>query len=728
MSITITTGFGSLVALGVGAGDVATLVTIGRKVGNFLTAASGDQDLLKALDEDEANILKRRGVLDEVRFNQIWGERMTLLANGQATTFDGPLVQQTLGQLPRLTACMVSIIAVLDAYCEVGTVKAIFKQLLLELLRSSENGEELLASELNSRLNAWRSAACVREIHFKCRQLRRELIALQRIQDGVMPIGEARETTRFLYWLLAENSSLFTTSSSDVAGIAHCLSRVGFDILSVSGIIDEPLETPCRVHFDLNSSISFQTQNNYSLEGLGSFRQPRTVVPISNPEEAISAFPIEPEIGNWCRQAWKSGRDCAKYVRLQVSAATRNEIYQKDVIYKISDLGTAPDRVRSEIQELARLGTFIPNREVCVALENVFSRESQDILSFLITQVGNTPSRTIVIARGGPVRIDGSSSISNSDFNDKRKIDAFTAYQSFVMGYYYGIFLSNSVIDTSSLQLNTVDGAWSFRSVTLLKKMKAYATTAASQDYYISREKLLEILASLLFSYTVNIGFAGAGQYGLGIIERRAVFANSLLSPCLTPQDIGKFKLIDVDASGIPKDMYGIIRPGYCFPFQPHFDNTTIPRRIIARGPPEDFTKHIEADWDGDAQRMTICIRYKGRRLATVNPCTADQVFIYTYVEPVDNPQEAVIEQAMECTVEDLLGGRAIVSGNPDCRVVVVQARRAPCMRWAYCGMGSDPDCVRMASNCLITAFEKIPIEVDGRLVRNKAVIAGDGV
>jgi hypothetical protein len=59
---------------------------------------------------------------------------------------------------------MISIIATLDAFSEVGTVKAIFKQLLLNFLKLTENGKELGASELNSRLNAWRSAACVREV------------------------------------------------------------------------------------------------------------------------------------------------------------------------------------------------------------------------------------------------------------------------------------------------------------------------------------------------------------------------------------------------------------------------------------------------------------------------------------------------------------------------------------------------------------------------------------
>jgi hypothetical protein len=99
-----------LVALGIGAGDVVTLITIGRKVGNWWTAASGDQYLLKALDEDKANILKRRGVIDEMQFNQIWGERMTLLENGQATTYEGSVVKRPwVSYLDSLRACYLSL-------------------------------------------------------------------------------------------------------------------------------------------------------------------------------------------------------------------------------------------------------------------------------------------------------------------------------------------------------------------------------------------------------------------------------------------------------------------------------------------------------------------------------------------------------------------------------------------------------------------------------------------
>jgi hypothetical protein len=64
---------------------------------------------------------------------------------------------------------------------------------------------------------------------------------------------------------------------------------------------------------------------------------------------------------------------------------------------------------------------------------------------------------------------------------------------------------------------------------------------------------MMEILASLLFNYNLNIAFSGPGQYCLGIVQWRAVFATSLLSTCLVPEDIGKFKLIDIDPSGVPE-------------------------------------------------------------------------------------------------------------------------------------------------------------------------------
>lgn len=82
MSIQVTTAPGALVALGLGVSDVSTLVALGRRVGNWWTAADGDKEFLSLLEEDASSILQRRGLLDVPSFNKRWSKQIQLLANG----------------------------------------------------------------------------------------------------------------------------------------------------------------------------------------------------------------------------------------------------------------------------------------------------------------------------------------------------------------------------------------------------------------------------------------------------------------------------------------------------------------------------------------------------------------------------------------------------------------------------------------------------------------------
>lgn len=84
------------------------------------------------------------------------------------------------------------------------------------------------------------------------------------------------------------------------------------------------------------------------------------------------------------------------------------------------------------------------------------------------------------------------------------------------------------------------------------------------------------------------------------------------------------FKLLDFDASRIPRNGYGVVRPGNSIELQPFFGHWTPPHTIKERGLSGGFTKHIEADWDDDFKRMNICTRYKGCRLGNLKPCVAD--------------------------------------------------------------------------------------------------------
>jgi hypothetical protein len=138
MAIQISTG--SLIALGVSAGDVATIFGLSKRIGNWWSAASGDDEFLSMLDEDEFNILRRRGLIDLPSFNKRWRKEIRLYANGKPTVFKDKDADKVLEQLNRVTS---------------SVTRNILSNVLKELLRTSAMGEELLATQYSNRLNSW---------------------------------------------------------------------------------------------------------------------------------------------------------------------------------------------------------------------------------------------------------------------------------------------------------------------------------------------------------------------------------------------------------------------------------------------------------------------------------------------------------------------------------------------------------------------------------------------
>jgi len=70
MALQLALGKNALASLSVGVGDIVTLYNLGRRFGNWLTASEDDQNLLKLLDCDELDVLKRRGLIDLNAFNK----------------------------------------------------------------------------------------------------------------------------------------------------------------------------------------------------------------------------------------------------------------------------------------------------------------------------------------------------------------------------------------------------------------------------------------------------------------------------------------------------------------------------------------------------------------------------------------------------------------------------------------------------------------------------------
>ena len=82
-------------------------------------------------EEDEQNLLSRRGLIDLARFNKRWGKSLNLLADGRPQRLQGPHVEEVLEELSRFTACMTCIVAVLFEFTEERTARIGLKHLLL---------------------------------------------------------------------------------------------------------------------------------------------------------------------------------------------------------------------------------------------------------------------------------------------------------------------------------------------------------------------------------------------------------------------------------------------------------------------------------------------------------------------------------------------------------------------------------------------------------------------
>ena len=736
MALQITTGAGSLVALGVGAGDVYSLITLGQRIGNWWTAVSGDKQFLALLDQDEFEILRRRGLVDLPTFNKRWRKQIRLLANGRPLSLEGPDVEKALEDMGRFTAVMVCVVAALDAFTSMFVVKRVLKSVLTELLRTTETGEDLLSSQYGSRLNSWRSTACLRGLAASAQALRQGLIDQGSIMSGYLPAEESFQVVEFLTWLLGKETAEFTTPSSDVAGLAFCLTQLGVDILQVEGKGFKTTEKPCCLIYSVENVLSAKEHSHIG-NGRGFMRDQIITVPISHPEECLSVFPTSIAVHNRCRTAWNLGERAAQFVSLDVVVEKRKST--QDISYKFIDRGTECGRTSCEIHELAVYHAPIVNHELLNALEKCFERDVPELVVWASNQT-----------RGDGLK---DYEILDHDMIDPAKIEIFCVIQSFFMGYYYSVFLP--MVDISSLKLQTVEGVWGYRSPEFLHyfrehvlSTKSLSKTPPEKNYKrpeseISRQAILALLSRLFLGHPVDISSRSSiahrsANWCMGIVAKRTLMINSLLGKCQSIEELGKFTILDVDVGGVPRDPDGLIRPG--FPDGLEFDLTTSSRQNIGEScPPEDVTFHIEADWDTDADATLLCVRYKGRRISTISPATADWYFCQAYVEPISKEttsrSRTSLSKAIPVGIESFFESppRLPVSQYLDVPVLF-QAFNRPRLQYTAVALYSGSFVVLLASDCIATAGlrckeyrERKVVNPSRKVTNSQVIVAGSG-
>lgn len=112
--------------------------------------------------------------------------------------------------------------------------------------------------------------------------------------------------------------------------------------------------------------------------------------------------------------------------------------------------------------------------------------------------------------------------------------------------------------------------------------------------------------------------FAGAEQSSIddlkfdafGILVKLAVTTSTVLGTINSSNDVGRFCLLDIDASCVPSNAHGIVRHGTSYfskmlPINEHREELAN-WALIDSHDGDDYSVHIEPDWDHDTQTSVV--------------------------------------------------------------------------------------------------------------------------
>ena len=223
----------------------------------------------------------------------------------------------------------------------------------------------------------------VRVLSSETRAIRERLVTKNLVLDSFMPYGEASDMANFLSWLLAGKSDHYTTSSSDIAGVATCLSALGYTILSACGLEGREIETPCMLRY---SSVSFLHSQNSQFDD-GYRRLQRGQSSILSPkqlDETLTLFPIDYTTANSCRAAWRLGYKASEYVKVELFIPDREGVRNgSDLPYRIVDEGGEVGRVGTSTFNIVDAHALVVNQQICDAFDSIFDKESDSTQQWL---------------------------------------------------------------------------------------------------------------------------------------------------------------------------------------------------------------------------------------------------------------------------------------------------------------------------------------------------------
>ena len=516
-------------------------------------------------------------------------------------------------------------------------------------------GADYLMQEVLQHIQGWRSTACVRSIS-QAAQLAWNRLARERAHlPGNIPEADSAEILRLLIWIAAGKNNKFVTSSTDVTSFTRVLAELGLELLA---------SAPTPGSYDENRLVvvlsTLSVPPGITHPAIRETRRGMRI-PLGDLEECISLWPGDSNIRNKYRYVFRNGMLAASGVRLAVARKLHPDWYEeetRDVYYTIETPAKPnPGRVKDPGQfEALYCLLLAPTPQAAHAARKLVAswpQRAKETVGFWLEEI--------------PLSTENDNSIEHFD---TPSLAALAQLEIFVLGYYYAVLAP--LVDTSQTALQEAYGSWGWNDTQILKVARRF-TLSVDHDHEgrYPRHQVLKLLGYFYAGadYTDQLVLLREGT--VGVLGKLDVLTGSVMGGADTPDRVEKFWLLDIDPTCIPSDSRGIVNCGRqknCLRKTPESCQPTSINLAEKNTPDEDFTSHIEPDWEHDVQKVLVAYRHHGRIVHRLSPVDNDILVINSWISPIESSQGEestdTLQLAFRAGLKEFYGGNIIRNGD----------------------------------------------------------------
>ncbi|KAF2809779.1 uncharacterized protein BDZ99DRAFT_571536 [Mytilinidion resinicola] len=623
MSLSFAAGSLVLSNWGFGAGDIATIAGAGRAAVTWVTNNFKDRGLLDFMKVDAEDLVPRKGLIDPVALHMRWDVRMTLLQNGQTRVIEGP-TGPVVENMNIFSWFMTIITSAMDATLQKSSIKEAMSSFLTALFKEHVDELDFLQRELPHHIQGWISAAVVRSIISRARNVWHQLLNQKLRLAGDILKEDVPEIVRFLVWLAGakkqKDCKRFETTSSDVFAFAIILKSIGLDMIdTIRETEDEvdSMESRLVVKFTPDAIGTGSTSDEEARSVLSHQRQRFVMrIPLQCMEECVSIWPGTADQNNQRRLLFEEG--VAASGTLSVTANQSSSTKR----------GPCPSFILSD-ETYSNVGRT--DSAVYRIVSDCFPIPTPAVINAINGILKQSPALQDRESEGIFRRLD-------------QNPESLSKVQVFVLGYYYGML--RIFIDDSKLSIQEGYGSWKWFDARLLRWVRMFLSEHSDPIEHspgkkiLGQEGILKLLG-LLFVGAEEDQLRAVDQSTVGIHGKISVVTNSLLGFINFKSSAMHFCLLDTDPTAIPSNARGIISSGVQGsnirkPLMLSDDHLQDIDKVDCKIIGEDFTSHIEPDWENDVQQCQVVFRYKGRLVGRMAPSSLE---VSTKITTKERPQ-----------------------------------------------------------------------------------------